>query len=65
MVTFLMEAALSFSISKMYSKISIFRPPFGLPESGLISEVVLISNIISYGKYHLGLAKSGLNNEVV
>ena len=30
----------------VYSKISILRPPFGLPKSGLISEVVLISNII-------------------
>ena len=37
-----------------YSKIRISRSPFGLPKSGLIREVVLISNIISSGKYHLG-----------
>ena len=30
-----------------------------------IPEVVLILNMISYGKYHLGLAKTGLNSEVV
>ena len=30
-----------------YSKIPILRPPFRLPKSGLISEVVLILNIIS------------------
>ena len=30
-----------------YGKISKLRPPFGLPKSGLISEVVLISDIIS------------------
>ena len=29
-----------------YSKIPILRPPFGLPKSGLISEMVLISNMI-------------------
>ena len=28
-------------------------------------EVVLISNIISKGKYNLGLGKTGLNSEVV
>ena len=33
---------------------------FGLPKSGLISEVVLISR-----KDHLGLAKTGLYSEVV
>ena len=30
-----------------YSKIPTLRPPFRLPKSGLISEVVLISNTIS------------------
>ena len=30
-----------------YSKIPILRPPFGLPKSGLIKEVVLITNTIS------------------
>ena len=30
----------------MYSKISILRPPFNLPENGLISEVDLISNTV-------------------
>ena len=49
----------------MSSKIPILRPPFGLPKSGLISEVVLITNTISLGKYHLGLAKIGLNSGVV
>ena len=49
----------------IYSKIPILRPLFGLPKSGLISEVVLISNTISYRKYHLGVAKTGLNSEVV
>ena len=29
------------------SKIPILSPPFGLPKSDLIKEVVLISNIIS------------------
>ena len=48
-----------------YSKILILRPPFGLPKSGPISEVVLILNMISSEKYHLGLAKTGLNSEVV
>ena len=48
-----------------YSKIPILRPPFGLLESGLIREVVLISNIISLEKYHLGLGKTSLNSEVV
>ena len=48
-----------------YSKILILRPPLGLPKSGLIREVVLISNIISQGKYHMGLGKTGLNSEVV
>ena len=33
--------------STSISKLPILRPPFGLPKSGLISEVVLISNIIS------------------
>ena len=28
-----------------YSKIPLLRPPFGLPKSDLISEVVLVSNI--------------------
>ena len=28
-------------------QIPLLRPPFGLPKSGLIREVVLISNIIS------------------
>ena len=51
--------------NRHYSKIPILRPPFGLPKTGLISEVVLISNTISSGKYHLGLAKTGLNSEVV
>ena len=32
-----------------YSKIPILRPPFGLPKSGLIREVVVLSNIISFG----------------
>ena len=49
----------------MYSKIPILRPPFGLPKSGLISEVVLISNMISLGKYHLGLSKASFNSEGV
>ena len=49
----------------LYSKIPISRPPFELPISGLICEVVLISNIISKEKYRLGLAKTGLNSEVV
>ena len=49
----------------MYSKIPLLRPPFGLPKSGLIREVVLISNKISEGKYPLGLGKYGLNSEVV
>ena len=49
----------------MCSKIPILRPPFGPPKSGLISEVILILNTISYEKYHLGLAKTGLNSEVV
>ena len=35
-----------FNVS-MYSKIPILRPLFGLPKSGLIGEVVLISNTIS------------------
>ena len=43
----------------------LLRPPFGLPQSGLISEVVLISNTILYGKFPLGLAKTSLNSEVV
>ena len=43
-----------------YSKI-----PFGLPKRSLIRWVVLISNKIAQGKYHLGLAKTGLNSEVV
>ena len=30
-----------------YSKIPILRPPFGLPRSGLIREVVLVSNTLS------------------
>ena len=30
-----------------FSEIPILRPPFGLPKSGLISEVVLILNTIS------------------
>ena len=34
-------------IVNIYSKIPILRPPFGLPKSELISEVVLILNIIS------------------
>ena len=34
-------------LSCKYNKIPILRPPFGLPKSGLINEVVLISNIIS------------------
>ena len=29
-----------------YSEIPILRPPFGMPKSGLISEVVSISNMI-------------------
>ena len=49
----------------IYSKIPILRPPFGLPKNGLIREVVLISNIILQGKYHLGPRKTGLNSEVV
>ena len=36
-----------------------------LPISGLIREVVLISNMKSWGKYHLGLEKTGLSSEVV
>ena len=47
-----------------YSKIPLLRPPFGLPKSGLIREVLLILNI-SYGKYHLEKEKYGLNSEVV
>ena len=49
----------------IYSKIPILRPPLGLLKSGLISEVVLILNTISLEKYHLVLAKIGLNSEVV
>ena len=49
----------------MYSKIPILRPPYGLSKSGLIREVVLISNIISLGEYHLGLEKISLNSEMV
>ena len=49
----------------IYSKIPILRPPFGLSKSGPIREVVLILNIISYGKYNLGLEKAGLYSEVV
>ena len=32
----------------IHSKMPILRPPFELPKSGLIREVVLILNIISY-----------------
>ena len=39
--------AIIVSYGHMYSKIPILRPPFGLPKSGPISEVVLISNMIS------------------
>ena len=35
-----------------------------MPKSDLISERILISNIKSYGKFHLGLAKTGLKSEV-
>ena len=55
----------SIYICNLRSKIPIFRPPFGLPKSGLNREVVLILNKISSGKYHLGLGKTGLNSEVV
>ena len=48
-----------------HSRIPVLRPPFGLPKSGLIREVVLISNIISKEKYHFGLGRTGLNSEVV
>ena len=52
-------------MNNLGSKIPILRPPFRLPKSGLIREVVLISNIISKGKYHFGLGKTGLNSEAV
>ena len=49
----------------LHSKLPVLRPPFGLLKSALISQVVLISNTISQEKYHLRLAKRGLNSEVV
>ena len=50
---------------KKYSKIPLVRPPFGLPKSGLINELVLISKIKSKEWCHFGLAKTGLTGEVV
>ena len=46
-----------------YSKIPLLRSPLSLPKSRLI-EVVLLLTIIASEKYHLGLAKRGLNSEV-
>ena len=37
---------------------------YRLPKGGLISEIALESNKKSYKKYHLGLAKTGLNSSV-
>ena len=41
------------------------KTTFRTAKISLISEVVLISNIVSYEKYYLGLAKFGLKSEVV
>ena len=49
--------------SLKYSKIPILRPPFGLLKNGLISEMVLILNMIK--KVPFGTGKDRLNSEVV
>ena len=49
---------------QLYSKKPLIRPNFELPKSGFICKVVLISNIISLGKYRFGLANTDPNNEV-